>query len=200
MLPVFNQLIFFVMRRVIYAAATAFAAFALMTACDKAETDNGGNDNVENPGDGGNTGGEGDVIGSIADIPGDYSGSLTVGEGGTPIEDQVISITKGDSENTVDLTVSNFSIASMQLGNITIPNVPVSVADGKYSLTLSEAADVTLSSTAQAILASAKATMTGTVESTGAISLSLSINAVLAANQSKIPVDVTFTGSKTAAE
>ena len=189
------------MRRVIYAAATAFAAFALMTACDKAETDNGGNDNVENPGDGGNTGGEGDVIGSIADIPGDYSGSLTVGEGGTPIENQVISITKGDSENTVDLTVSNFSIASMQLGDITIPDVPVSAADGKYSLTLSEAADVTLSSTAQAILASAKATMTGTVESTGAITLSLNITATMAAPvSSEIPVTVTFTGSKAAAE
>ena len=201
MLTVFNQLNFFVMRRVIYAAATAFAAFALMTACDKAETDNGGNDNVENPGDGGNTGGEGDVIGSIADIPGDYSGSLTVGEGGTPIENQVISITKGDSENTVDLTVSNFSIASMQLGNITIPDVPVSAADGKYSLTLSEAADVTLSSTAQAILASAKATMTGTVESTGAITLSLNITATMAAPvSSEIPVTVTFTGSKAAAE
>ncbi len=201
MLTVFNQLNFFVMRRVIYAAATAFAAFALMTACDKAETDNGGNDNVENPGDGGNTGGEGNVIGSIADIPGDYSGSLTVGEGGTPIENQVISITKGDSENTVDLTVSNFSIASMQLGNITIPDVPVSAADGKYSLTLSEAADVTLSSTAQAILASAKATMTGTVESTGAITLSLNITATMAAPaSSEIPVTVTFTGSKAAAE
>ena len=201
MLTVFNQLIFFVMRRVIYAAATAFAAFALMTACDKAETDNGGNDNVENPGDGGNTGGEGDVIGSIADIPGDYSGSLTVGEGGTPIENQVISITQGDSENTVDLTVSNFSIASMQLGDITIPDVPVSAADGKYSLTLSEAADVTLSSTAQAILASAKATMTGTVESTGAITLSLNITATMAAPvSSEIPVTVTFTGSKAAAE
>ena len=201
MLTVFNQLIFFVMRRVIYAAATAFAAFALMTACDKAETDNGGNDNVENPGDGGNTGGEGNVIGSIADIPGDYSGSLTVGEGGTPIENQVISITKGDSENTVDLTVSNFSIANMQLGDITIPDVPVSAADGKYSLTLSEAADVTLSSTAQAILASAKATMTGTVESTGAITLSLNITATMAAPvSSEIPVTVTFTGSKAAAE
>lgn len=178
------------MRRVIYAAATAFAAFALMTACDKAESGNGGN-----------TGGEGDVIGSIADIPGDYSGSLTVGEGGTPIENQVISITKGDSENTVDLTVSNFSITNMQLGDITIPDVPVSAADGKYSLTLSEAADVTLSSTAQAILASAKATMTGTVESTGAITLSLNITATMVAPaSSEIPVAVTFTGSKAAAE
>lgn len=199
MLPVFNQLNFFVMRRVFYAAATAFAAFALMTACDKAETDNGGNDNVENPGDGGNTGGEGDVIGSIADIPGDYSGSLTALN--TTVEDQVISITEGDSENTVDLTVNNFTFMNQSLGNITIPNVPVSVADGKYSLSLSEAADVTLSSTAQAILASAKATMTGTVESTGAISLSLNITATMAAPASSaIPVTVTFTGSKAAAE
>ena len=157
-----------------------------MTACDKAETDNGGN-----------TGGEGDVIGSIADIPGDYSGSLTALN--TTVEDQVISITEGDSENTVDLTVNNFTFMNQSLGNITIPNVPVSVADGKYSLSLSEAADVTLSSE-QTLLSSATATMTGTVESTGAISLSLSINAVLAANQSKIPVDVTFTGSKAAAE
>ena len=54
--------LFFIMRRVFYVAATAFAAFALMTACDKSDPDGTGNGNVENTGDGGNTGGD-DVTG-----------------------------------------------------------------------------------------------------------------------------------------
>ena len=184
------------MRRVIYAAATAFAAFALMTACDKAES---GNDNNSN-GDGSN-----DAIESIADIPGDYSGSLTVtvatGEP-TPVENQAIAIAANQEvENSIDLTVNNFSFMGIQLGNITIPNVPVSATDGTYSLSLSEPANVTLSSEAQTMLSSATATVTGTVESTGAITLSLNITATMAAPaSSEIPVTVTFTGSKAAAE
>lgn len=192
------------MRRVIYAAATAFAAFALMTACDKAESGNGGsNGNVENPGDGGNTGGGSDVIGSIADIPGDYSGALTVtvtmgGQPGKPttVENQAIAIAANQEvENSIDLTVSDFAFGDTSLGDIELTNIPVTEADGEYTFKTDEAQHISVGEAPSAFECDVTVT-SGTVKANGEINMELSI---LAGNGA-ISVAVTFTGSKTAAE
>ena len=198
------------MRRVIYAAATAFAAFALMTACDKAETDNGGNDNVENPGDGGNTGGGENENGSIAtDVVGTYDGKLTITtEGSTdePTEqDQSIAITMTEnSENAVDLSVTDFSIGSMKIGTIALTNLQVTESDGIYTFATDAAQSITLGGSAAALIQSCVVEAEGSVTD-GALTLSLDIVATLVqftpdSDPTVMNVTVTFTGSKAAAE
>ena len=198
------------MRRVFYVAATAFAAFALMTACDKSDPDGTGNGNVENTGDGGNTGGDdvtgggdeaGDgIIGSIADIPGTYSGKLDVTLGSMPmgsVESQQIGITETqDAENQIDLTVNDFTFMKQNLGDIKITGVPVSEdEEGAYTFTVTEAKDVVLSEE-QVLLKSATATLEGTVAADGTLTIDLQINATLAIGGDPQAVTVKFSGTK----
>lgn len=179
------------MRRVIYAAATAFAAFALMTACDKAES---GNDN-NSKGDGNS-----DAIESIADIPGDYNGSLTVLVSGeekpTIVENQVIAIAASqDTENSIDLTVSNFALGDSPLGDIELTNIPVTEAEGEYTFKTDEAQHISVGDATPALECDVTVT-SGTVKANGEINMELSISAM----GGFISVTVTYSGSKTAAE
>lgn len=72
------------------------------------------------------------------DIAGKYVGDLYVALGEEEYTEDarvsaVVNVNKGTNDDNVDFSLPNFSFAGMQLGDIYLPNIPISYADGLFN-------------------------------------------------------------------
>ena len=132
---------------------------------------------------------------SVSDVPGTYSGQMTVSVGdvpGEPFTDEVI--ISSVSGNTVSITIEDFSFMGLSLGDVSLPECTLTENGDGFSISGGDTLELALGS----MTMTAEAEITSGSYLNDAISLELAINAELLGQP--MEVTVTFEGSKPAAE
>ena len=132
---------------------------------------------------------------SVSDVPGTYSGQMTVSVGdvpGEPFTDEVI--ISSVSGNTVSITIEDFSFMGLSLGDVSLPECTLTENGDGFSISGGDSLELALGS----MTMTAEAEITSGSYLNDAISLELAINAELLGQP--MEVTVTFEGSKPAAE
>ena len=132
---------------------------------------------------------------SVSDVPGTYSGLMTVSVGdvpGEPFTDEVI--ISSVSGNTVSITIEDFSFMGLSLGDVSLPECTLTENGDGFSISGGDTLELALGS----MTMTAEAEITSGSYLNDAISLELAINAELLGQP--MEVTVTFEGSKPAAE
>ena len=132
---------------------------------------------------------------SVSDVPGTYSGQMTVSVGdvpGEPFTDEVI--ISSVSGNTVSITIEDFSFMGLSLGDVSLPECTLTENGDGFSISGGDTLELALGN----MTMTAEAEITSGSYLNDAISLELAINAELLGQP--MEVTVTFEGSKPAAE
>ena len=112
----------------------------------------------------------------VTPILGDYDSNLAINVGGTdaPATRSSISLTAGEEEGTVTFSIKDFEFGGMQLGDINLTGVAVSLLeDGTYELSLDEPQTLDLPT-----VGAAEVTLTTAKVENGELYASLSISAM----------------------
>ena len=132
---------------------------------------------------------------SVSDVPGTYSGQMTVSVGdvpGEPFTDEVI--ISSVSGNTVSITIEDFSFMGLSLGDVSLPECTLTENGDGFSISGGDTLELALGN----MTMTAEAEITSGSYLNDAISLELAINAELLGQP--MEVTVTFEGTKPAAE
>ncbi len=139
-------------------------------------------------------------------VAGNYTGDLWVAlaapvdttDADTKMSGQEITLTAGEAENTIDLALYNFQFAGIPVGDIELPGVPVSEADGV--VTFGDIPAVTLSFLGGVIQATARINPTESSLADGVLNAKIDVvwtNSDPSDPTATVPINVFFKGKTT---